>query len=153
MMDMQEALKVSKQIEKFYAEDRYTDIDGLVWLGTADERWYVEGKETEEDPQYWLTNDRMMKKMCNELMGYEQARRDDAVRMEARYEYAMQMKNLSGEWVETDDPFIRLTRDRVIWSDRASRERLIAWCKEEMGPDFRLVRRRKAGPVEEVDES
>lgn len=67
---------------------------------------------------------------------------------EPEYEYAMQMKNIRGEWVETDDPFIRSTTNLVVWADKESRERLVAWYQKEMGPDFRLVKRRKAGPIE-----
>lgn len=147
MMDMQEMMKIGKQIEKFYEDDKYTDIDGNVWLGIeAEDKWVAEA-----DKGYWLTNDQMMKKMCNELSGDEQFSRDEAVRRETRYEYAMQTKNLSGDWYETADPFIRLTRDQVIWADKESRVRLIEWCKEESGPDYRLVRRLKAGPVEEAE--
>lgn len=151
MIDMNKMYEVGAQIRKAYDEDRYVDIDGNVWLGRGDERWYVEDKGHLEDPAYWLTNQQMMKKMCNELSGDEQFSRDEAVRLEALYEYAMQTKNLSGDWYETADPFIRLTRDQVIWADKESRVRLIEWCKEEAGPDYRLVRRRKAGPIKEVD--
>ena len=150
-MDMQEMLKVGKQIEKFYAEDKYTDIDGNVWLGIGDERWYMEGKEAEEDAQYWLTNDQMMKKMCSELTGDEQFRRDEVARREAQYEYAIKRTSIE-------------TGTSHIWYDK--------WLTKEQAEDdlsgyieaeeiheaehgyryatYSLVKRRKAGPVEDV---
>lgn len=70
--------------------------------------------------------------------------------MEDEYEYAMQMKDIRGEWTVVGDPFERSTIGAVVWADRASRERLVQWYRKEMGPDFRLVRRLKAGAVEVV---
>lgn len=141
-MDMKQMLEIGKQIEKFYAEDRYTDIDGNVWLGRGDERWYMEGKEAEEDAKYWLTNDQMMKKMCNELTGDEQYRRDNAVRMEALYEYNVRVLP-----PYSTDPIILYS----TWISKKQMEDF--WSGQTRPANFKLVRRRKAGPVEEVDES
>jgi hypothetical protein len=145
-LHMEEIFEVAKQIEKSYAEDRYVDIDGNVWLGRGDERWYMEGTETEEDPGYWLTNGQMQKKMSNELMGYEQERRDEAARKEARYEYAMQTTRhgetfqiFEREWVTREDAKERVDRYTDSWK-RMGRTEYSA----------KLVRRLKAGPVEEV---
>lgn len=139
-MDMQEMLKVVKQIEKFYAEDRYTDIDGNVWLGRGDERWYMEGKEAEEDAQYWLTNQQMMKKMINELTGDEQFRRDEAERLEARYEYNVRVLPKNAE------------KPITLYSSWVSKNLLTdLWKGQTMPAHFTMVRRVKAGPIEEVD--
>lgn len=66
----------------------------------------------------------------------------------AEYEYALQMKDIFGNWRETSDPMLRGWSHPVIWADKESREELGEWCRKELGPDFRVVKRRKAGPVE-----
>lgn len=139
-----EAREIAKKIEKFYAEDRYTDIDGNVWLGRGDERWYMEGKEAEEDAQYWLTNQQMMKKMCNELSGDEQYRRDNAVRMEALYEYAIQRTSIT----RPGEAFIVGN----YWGEREERQTALDGLPSLDGNAIKywLVRRLKAGPVEKV---
>lgn len=149
MLDMNEMLKVVQQIEKSYAEDRYTDIDGLVWLGTKDERWYVEGKEAEEDPQYWLTNPQMHRKMVNELSGDEQFRREEVARREAQYEYAVDLVSIQtgqsygfadDEWTTKAEAEEELERYRKQFEDQAARGSKTYYT-------VKLVKRRKAGPV------
>jgi hypothetical protein len=138
-MNVQDMLKVAKQIEKFYAEDRYTDIDGNVWLGRGDERWYMEGKETEEDAAYWLTNRQMLKKMSNELSGDEQFRRDEAVRIEALYEYNIRVVS----------PYA--TEPMILYNVWITKKQMTDfWAGQTRPANFTLVRRLKAGPVEEV---
>lgn len=66
---------------------------------------------------------------------------------QVEYEYALQSKGMSGDWREISDPFRRSGGDPVVWADKESREELAEWCRKEMGPDFRVVKRRKAGPV------
>jgi len=140
-----EAREIAKKIEKFYAEDKYTDIDGNVWLGSpVDERWYMEGCEMDEDPKYWLTNNQMMKKMTNELSGAEQFRRDEAERREARYEYAVQRSSITRPGVE----FIVGN----YWGEREERQTALDGFVSLNGNAVKywLVRRLKAGPVEKV---
>lgn len=144
MMDMQRMAKIANQIEQFYADETYTDIDGQVWVGTVDERWHVEGKEMDEDPKYWLTNGQMQKKMINEVAGFEQERRDAAVRLEARYEYAVQRTSL------LDDG-----REFILgnyWGEREERETALKGMQMVSAGyiKYRLVKRRKPGPVEVV---
>ena len=137
MIDMEKMFGLAEQIKKAYAEDRYTDIDGMVWLGIdAEEKWV-----REDDTGYLLTNAQMMKKMINELSGDEQFRRDEAVRREALYEYAIKRTVIGLD--ET-------TYVGGAWCDRGEvNMSLLTLTSEKV--EYKLVRRRKAGPVEEVD--
>ena len=132
---MQEMIKIGKQIEKFYADDKYTDIDGNVWLGIeAEDKWVAEA-----DKGYWLTNRQMMKKMCNELSGDEQFSRDEAVRLEARYEY-----NISVLPPSSKEPMILYT----TWCTKKDLTDL--WAGQTRPDSYKMVRRIKAGEVEYV---
>lgn len=136
MLDMQELMKMGKKIEKFYAEDKYTDIDGIVWLGVeAHERWFREDGEGDA-----LTNQQMMKKMVNEVGGYEQERRDAAVRLEARYEY-----NIRVLPPYSKDSMILYT----TWCTKKDLTDL--WAGQTRPANMTVVRRLKAGPIQEVD--
>lgn len=134
-LDMEKAAKAVEKIGEAYDADRYVDIDGLVWLGSVDGCWVME-----EDSHYWLTHSQMHKKMINELMDYEQERRDAAARIEALYEYGIQ-RSASGTSTIVGEN----------WGPRG--EVNMGLLKLTTGSvEYTLVRRRKAGPVEEVAE-
>lgn len=141
---MEEAWKVSLLVAKFYAEERYTDKYGHVWLG-------VEGET--HDTDQWVREDGlgaissadMTKKMINELHNWDDTPVEDA------YEYSMSSLNeINGEWKVTGD-FMDTYNRNPIWRDRETTEKMVDWYISDFpNSKFKMVKRRKAGPVEDA---
>lgn len=141
MTYMKEMWEASLKIVKAFEEGRYTDKNGVLWVGIEannpeDDRW------VRQDTNVALSSREMQKKMGHELMGW-----DETPPFVDPYEYAV-------EWtVKGSDVSVPITADR--WVQRGSAERMIEF-NERMFPEkmqgytVRLVKRRKAGPVEDV---
>lgn len=142
---MEKAWEVSKQVAAFYKEEKYTDKDGLVWLG-------IEG-DTHED--CWLREDAlvsmspadMTKKMINELNDWDETPVEDP------YEYNVETTDLiTGHthmlrtlW-EPDTEWLERKKQVLDDNDRA----LLNAGGGALEYTRRLVKRRKAGRIEDV---
>lgn len=78
---------------------------------------------------------------------------DDESRLELfddPYEYALSMKDHKDEWKVVGDIMDRYNRTPV-WGALEPRERLLEWYNKDFThTEFKLVKRRKAGKVEDV---
>lgn len=137
---MEKAWEVSKKVAAFYAEERYTDKYGHVWLGVEGET-HDKDQWVREDGLKAISSAAMMKKMINELMDWE------ATPVEDPYEYAVQTTDHTGQafdpgeygWVST------LEGAEILLQDRLDR-----WLKRNVDWTAKIVKRRKAGRVEDV---
>lgn len=134
-MNMEKAQEVVLKIEAFYKEEKYTDQDGVVWLG-------IEGGTRDED--HWLREDtlvsisptEMTKKMINDLMDWDEAPVGDP------YEYAVQRVSPTKSYIIGDR-----------WAGKQEQEDYLSDLTQLFPSDvkYKLVKRAKAGPVLDVD--
>lgn len=145
MTYMKEMWEASLKVEKFFKEGQYTDKSGVLWLG-------VEGDGQEEDR--WVRQDtmdsipsaEMQKKMGYELLGW-----DETPVVEDPYEYNVERTSLEyGTSHLQFDPW--LSREETVehFDGFVEAEDI---HEEEEGfrfATYKMVKRRKAGPVEDV---
>jgi hypothetical protein len=147
-MDMEKAGEAVQKITSAYAEDKYTDKYGFVWLG-------IEGDTRDED--CWLREDAlesmssadMMKKMIYELMHW-----DETPVFEDPYEYNIETLDLvTGHthlWRQLWEPNTEWLQRKLDERKAYDRKLLNAPNGGPLEYENKLVKRRKPGRVEDV---
>lgn len=142
---MEKAWEVSQQIVTFYAESKYTDKDGHVWLGVEGET-HDKDQWVREDGLGAISSADMMKKMINELMDW------DTTPVVDPYEYNIVRTSREdgfesgpwlGYWIDLETAKDQLARYISAEEDN----------EKEHGfryADYRMIKRRKVGRIEDV---
>lgn len=142
-MDMQKMMKLGALITHYFEIERYTAKDGTVWIGQGeapDEVWIV---ESGSDAGY-MTKDEMVKKMCSELLEEEFPASDEG------YEYAVQRTDLGFNTIVGDLWGLKQTAERRLSAEELRQAAREDGGRVKTGTTFKLVKRRKAGPVQDA---